>query len=160
MKVEKEKKIKGVVKSWREKHKSTFEEEKEIVWQKVDKREEEMRLFSLGEIFIENWPRYRLLMKEYLEKKGSAMKWGERRRTLDKVAKMIGEDESKSFMMLDFYRMECSNSCAEKMIRKYGGSFGWTRYEWLMHWHRQFGVYENSQLQRWVEKGRFGGSTD
>lgn len=155
MKVEK-----GKVKPWREKHNTTFEEERAVVWLKAEIRENELVRFANKEIYPECWTRYVELKREYLKVSSSGGKWGERRKVLDKVAGVIGGDEQKSFMMLDFYRMECSNFCAEKMIRKYGGSFGWTRYEWLMHWHRQFGVYENSQLQRWVEKGRFGGSTD
>ena len=151
MKVEK-----GVVKPWREKHKNTFEEEKEIVWEKVVRREGDLVKFANKEIYPECWERYIELKREYLLSNGNGEKWGKRKTILNKVTELIEGDDRKAFMMLDFYRMECSNFSAEKMIRKYGGSFGWTRYEWLMHWYKQFGMQEFSQLQRWVEKKRFG----
>jgi len=147
---------KGRVKPWREKHKISFEEEREIIWEKTTRRENDLVRFVSKGIYPEFWDKYIEIKMEYLKVASGGGKWGERKGVLDKLADLIGGDDQKAFMMLDFYRMECSNFCAEKMIRKYGGSFGWTRYEWLMHWHKQFGVYEDSQLQRWVEKGRFG----
>lgn len=148
------------MKPWRDRHEISFVEERKIVWEKVGRREDDLDMFAMGEMFIEYWGKYRALMREYLDKRANRAKWVERRKVLDKVAEMIEGDDRKAFMMLDFYRMECSNFCAEKMIRKYGGSFGWTRYEWMVHWYNHLGMQKNSQLQRWIEKGRFGGSTD
>ena len=148
---------KGKVKSWREPHKTTFEEEREIIWEKTKRRERDLLRFAAKEIYPECWNEYIEIKKEYLKTSANNGKWRERKKVLEKMADLIEGDDRKSFMMLDFYRMECSSFSAEKMIRQYGGEFGWTRYEWIVHWYMQFGMQENCQLQRWIRKGRLKG---
>lgn len=151
MKVEK-----GKVKPWREKHNNTFEEEKEIIWVKTTRREKDLLRFANREIFLECWDKYLETKRKYLEVSANGGKWGERKIILDEIAELIDGDDRKAFMMLDFYRMECSTFNAEKMIRKYGGSFGWSHYEWMTHWYKQLEGQEYGSLARWTRKKRFG----
>src|SRR3989344_804316 len=99
MKVEK-----GKVKSWREKHKNTFGEEKKIIWEKVSRREEDLIRFSKGEIFEELWGEYQRIKMEYLEAVAQGCKWGERRNILNEMADLVGGDDRKAFLMLDLYK--------------------------------------------------------
>lgn len=162
--MKKERVARGVVKPWREKHKVGFAQEREVILTKVQRRRDDLVRFEKGEIFPELAEVYGELRQTYADAHFSNASWSDRREILRNVANLIDGDDRKSFLMLYFYNIETTKYTNERIIREFGGSFGWTHYEWMMHWYQgargmcaQSGEwkFENTRLQRWIEKKRF-----
>lgn len=154
----------GKVSAWHEKHDLSFDQERKIIVAKVQRRKDDLVRFERGEVFSEFQDAYGELRQEYADAHFLNAGWADRREILRNVANLIGGDDRKSFMMLYFYNIETTKFNNPKVIREFGGSFGWTHYEWMMHWHQgavaMMGVsgnwvFDNTSLQRWRDKGRF-----
>ena len=154
----------GKVSAWHEKHELSFEKERKIVVAKVQRRKNDLVRFERGEIFPELQEVYGELRQAYADAHFSNSGWSERREILRNVANLVDGDDRKSFMMLYFYNLETTKYTNQRMIREFGGSFGWTHYEWMMHWYHGAlamkensgkWMFDNTSLQRWKNKGRF-----
>lgn len=154
----------GKVSTWHEKHELSFDEEKKIVVAKVQRRQDDLIQFERVKIFPELQEPFGLLREQYADTVFVKIPWPDRLKMLREVADLIDGDDRKSFMMLYFYNIETAKYNNVNVIKAFGGSFGWSHYEWMMHWYQKaFGMmdksgkwtFENTRLQSWIDKGRF-----